>query len=649
MSLFYSLSIFRKINLLIIAFKVLLITTLVLTLPNSAAVREREPKRPNIIYVLADDAGYGDFGCYGQKDILTPNIDRAASEGMRFTSHYAAAPVCAPSRCGLLTGKHTGHSFIRGNYEIIPEGQLALNSEEVTIAEMLNKEGYTSGIIGKWGLGGPGTEGEPNRQGFDHWFGYLCQRQAHSYYPEYLWSDGKKVPLDGMTYTHDLFTEDALKFIKSNRSGPFFLYLAYAVPHAELQVPDTASYDDKDWPEAKKKYAAMITRLDRDVGKIMKLVKDIGIDENTLIMISSDNGPHNEGGADPSFFDSSGPYRGMKRDLYEGGIRVPLIARWPGVIKQGSVSDHVSAFWDMAPAFAELAGVDPPDDTDGISMVPELTGRSDKQKNHPYLYWEFHEQGGKQAVRKGDWKAVRLNVRFNPDSPIEIYNLADDPGETKNIADDHPDVVREMDGIMTDARTVSKKFPLLGKMNYYFGPFNGWRFGIIYVAAAAGLSLLGLGRRENRSDICRMFKRAGFMRKAAALLPGLVQAGMLALSAFLPLWFGTWRFNYGMYIGYVGLIGYAAVKLHFLFRKPGKPVTFGLFRLAREPGLVFTVIFWTGVALATASLWLFILILMYVCVYTLAVLQKEKNYLKAYGEEYRKYAEKTARFIPFIA
>ncbi len=649
MNLFYSLNIFRRKGLLLLFFKILLITALVLTLPNSAAVREREPKRPNIIYVLADDAGYGDFGCYGQEDILTPNIDRAASEGMRFTSHYAAAPVCAPSRCGLLTGKHTGNAYIRGNYEIMPEGQLALDSEEITIAEMLNKEGYTSGVIGKWGLGGPGTEGEPNSQGFDHWFGYLCQRQAHSYYPEYLWRDGKRVPLDGKIYTHDLFTEDALEFIKTNSSDPFFLYLAYAVPHAKLQVPDTAPYDDKDWSESKKKYAAMVTRLDRDVGKIMKLVKELGIDQNTLIMITSDNGPHNEGGADPSFFDSNGPFRGMKRDLYEGGIRVPLVARWPGVIKPGTVSEHVSAFWDMAPTFAELAGSDPPDDTDGISMVPELTGRPDQQEKHPWLYWEFHEQGGKQAVRKGDWKGIRLNVRIDPDSPVELYNLEEDPGEKQNLAADHPDIVSEMAGTMDEARTKSDIFPLLGKINYHFSPFNGWRFGIIYIAMAAALSLLGLARKENRVDIDRIFRRRGNIRKSIALVPGLVQGGMLALSAFLPLWFGTWRFQYGMYICLAGLAGYALCRLHYLFRKPGSPVTYGLFRIAREPALVFTVLFWIGVALATTSLWLFILVAIYVLVYTLAFLQKEKDYLDAYGEEFREYAERTARFIPFIA
>jgi arylsulfatase A-like enzyme len=435
--------------------------------------------RPNIIFILADDLGYGDLGCYGQEQIATPNIDRMAAEGMRFTDHYAGSTVCAPSRCALMVGQHTGHCLIRGN------GRVPLRPSDFTVAELLKEAGYATGIIGKWGLGEPDTTGIPNKQGFDYWFGYLNQRHAHNYYPEYLWRNEEKVYLrnvvepvnppggvatERVDYSHDLFTEEALAFVERNRAESFFLYLAYTIPHANnearflnqhgMEVPDYGIYADKDWPEPQKGHAAMITRMDRDIGRLIAKLKALGLDDNTLIMFSSDNGPHREGENNPDFNDSNGPLRGIKRDLYEGGIRVPMIARWPGRIKAGSVSNHISAFWDFLPTCAELIGVKAPQDIDGISMVPALLGRPSEQKQHEFLYWEFHEQGKKQAVRVGDWKGVRLNVAKDPDGPIELYNLKNDIGEEHNVAARHPQIVAEIAEYMKSARTPSEHWPL---------------------------------------------------------------------------------------------------------------------------------------------------------------------------------------------
>jgi len=435
--------------------------------------------KPNIIFILADDLGYGDLGCYGQKRIKTPNLDRMAAEGMRFTQHYAGSTVCAPSRCTLMTGLHTGHCTVRGN------ARVPLRPADLTVAELLKQAGYRTGIIGKWGLGEADSTGIPNRQGFDYWFGYLNQRHAHNYYPRYLWRNQQKVWLDNevrdvnppggvatkrVQYSHDLFAAEALAFVERNKDKPFFLYLAFTIPHANneagkkgMEVPSYDPYTDKDWPEPQKAHAAMITRMDRDIGRLLAKLKELGIDEKTLVMFSSDNGPHREGGNNPHFNDSNGPLRGIKRDVYEGGIRVPLIARWPGKIKPGSVSDHISAFWDFLPTCCELAQVPVPDGIDGISMVPTLLGRPEQQRQHEYLYWEFHEQGKKQAVRLGPWKGVRLNVAKNPDGPIELYNLEDDIGEQHNIAAQHPDIVAKIAKIMKQARTPSQHWSWPGQ------------------------------------------------------------------------------------------------------------------------------------------------------------------------------------------
>jgi len=409
--------------------------------------------RPNIIYILLDDAGYGDLSCYGQKKFATPNIDRLAQEGMQFTQHYAGSTVCAPTRCVLMTGRHTGHSQVRGNREVQPEGQAPISADTVTLPKLLKKAGYTTGAFGKWGLGAPGSEGDPTRQGFDEFFGYNCQRQAHTYYPGHLWHNTQKVMLDGKTYSHDLILKQALTFIRTHRKEPFFCYLPVTIPHAAMHVPQPyAAPFRKKFPQFEDKigrykgppvknpvaaFAGMMTKLDEGVGRILALLEELGLEENTLVLLSSDNGPHREGGHDPEFFDSNGPLRGFKRDLYEGGIRVPLLARWPGRIKPGATSKLVSAHWDMLPTFCQLAGIDPPNGTDGISLLPTLLGKPGQQQ-HDYLYWEFYERGGKRAARFGDFKAVQLNVHQDAEGPIELYNLADDRAEKHNIAPQHP-------------------------------------------------------------------------------------------------------------------------------------------------------------------------------------------------------------------
>lgn len=415
---------------------------------------------PNIIFILADDLGYGEVGAYGQEIIQTPRLDRMADEGIRFTRHYSGSTVCAPSRSVLMTGQHTGHTFIRGNrpYE---EGQYPMADSVQTVAELLRDAGYTTALIGKWGLGAPGSESVPGTQGFNYFFGYNDQRRAHEYFPPFLWRNDERILLPGnadggqASYSHDLMTTEALEFIRRHQADPFFLYLAYTIPHAKLQVPDDEPDIYVDVPdERQRRFARMVSRLDRDVGKVLDLVQELGLAEETLVIFTSDNGPHQEGGHDPAFFDSSGGLRGIKRDLYDGGIRVPMLAWWPGSIEAGSISDHVSAFQDFLPTAAELAGVETPPTLDGISYLPTLLGDG-RQPTHDYLYWEFYEQGGKQAVLRGNWKAVRLGVHENRDGPLELYDLATDEAESTNLADSFPVIVAELDSLIRAAHIPS--------------------------------------------------------------------------------------------------------------------------------------------------------------------------------------------------
>ncbi|MBI9017590.1 MAG: sulfatase-like hydrolase/transferase [Phycisphaerae bacterium] len=433
---------------------------------NSATVGR---KLPNIIYILADDLGFADLGCYGQKLVKTPNLDKMAAEGMKFTSHYAGSTVCAPSRCVLMTGLHTGHCYIRGN------ATLPLRDSDVTVAELCKKSGYATGCFGKWGLGEAGTTGHPNNQGFDLFYGYLNQSNAHHYYPNYIYRDGQREYLNGEHYTHDMFASEAVRFIKDNKDKPFFLYLPFTIPHAELVLPEDKiidEYQELGWPETpygsatshygyqetpKAAFAAMVTRLDRDCGKILDLLKELKIDDNTLVIFTSDNGPHQEGGAAPTFFDSNGIYRGIKRDLYEGGVREPMIAWWPGKIKPGSETDHISAFEDFMPTVAEMIGQKIPENIDGVSYLPTILGKG-TQVQKDYVYWEFFEGGGKQAIRQGKWKGVRLNMSTVVDPPVQLYDLDADPGETNNIASSNSTKAEELRELMKQAHVKSPNF-----------------------------------------------------------------------------------------------------------------------------------------------------------------------------------------------
>jgi len=431
--------------------------------------------RPNIVLILADDLGYGELGCYGQARIKTPNLDKMAEEGMRFTQAYAGSTVCAPSRCALMTGLHTGHARIRGNASV------ALAPEDTTVATMLKNAGYHTGLVGKWGLGSQNTTGVPWKQGFDEYIGYLGQVQAHNYYPENLWRFDPANNFEGQVsfpenadgakkmYSHDLFTKSALNFIRINKPTfvnkyrPFFLFLAYTIPHANneegkrtgngMEVPSTAPYSDEPWPDPEKGKAAMITRMDQDVGRLMRLLKELQIDDNTIVFFASDNGPHKEGGATPEFFRSSGPLRGYKRDLYDGGIRVPMIAHWPGMVKAGQVSQEPWAFWDFMATAAEIAGITNAPPTDGISIAPTLFGKTQTNR-HEFFYWEFHERGFQQAVRMGDWKGIS-----SAGKPFELYNLASDIGEQTNVAEQHKDVADRIKAYLKTARTDSAQWP----------------------------------------------------------------------------------------------------------------------------------------------------------------------------------------------
>lgn len=448
---------------------------------------------PNIIYIYADDMGYGELGCYGQQKIRTPNLDRMAREGIRFTQHYTSAPVCAPARGMLMTGKHGGHAQIRGNYEMggfedsTEGGQMPLAEGAYTIAKMMQQAGYATALIGKWGLGMHNTSGSPNKQGFDYAYGYLDQKQAHNFYPTHFWENGRWDSLNnppfyvhqplpanetdpaafnrykGKTYSITRFAEKTLHYIRQHKDQPFFLYLPYTAPHVSLQAPDEAvqeylgqfeetpyrgerGYASTLYPRST--YAAMITYMDKQIGRIMALLQELGIQQNTLIMFSSDNGASaNEGGADTEFFNSTGVLRGRKRSLYEGGIREPFIARWPARIAAGNTTDHVSAQFDLMATLAEITGTKL-SSTDGISFLPVLTGRSAKQQVHPYLYFEFGEAGGLVAIRMGKWKGVKSGMKANKDTPWELYNLEADISETRNVAAQHPELIQQFESIV---------------------------------------------------------------------------------------------------------------------------------------------------------------------------------------------------------
>ena len=438
----------------------------VVALSASAPTRAVQPRKPNIVFILADDLGYGDIGPNGQREILTPNLDRLAAQGLRFTQAYAGAAVCAPSRSVLMTGLHTGHTPVRANAGTIP-----LQDGDVTLAETLQQAGYRTGGFGKWGLGDAGSEGAPARQGFDEFFGYLHQIHAHSYYPEFLWHNGRKHPLPRNAnggrgeYSADLIAERALRFIRANRDRPFFLYAAFTLPHGRFQVPNDEPYGGRDWPQAEKNFASMVTRLDGHIGRIVALLDELTLDRDTIVFFTSDNGGVSADGHDVARFRSNGPFRGEKGSLYEGGIRVPMIVRWPGRVAANATSDVPWGFWDVLPTAAALARARAPAGLDGVSMLPAILGEKaagPDQRSREFFYWE-HQQFDRQksalranamiqAVRVGDWKAVRPR----PGAPLELYDLARDVGETRDVSDAHPEVVARIESYLETARTAPR-------------------------------------------------------------------------------------------------------------------------------------------------------------------------------------------------
>ena len=459
----------------------------------SVQVQEKQEVKPNIIFILADDLGFGDLGIHGQQKIDTPHIDSLAKDGIVFSNHYSGSTVCAPSRSALFTGLHTGHTPIRGNYEIYPEGQYPMPDTLLTLGKLLKKAGYVNGAFGKWGLGMVETTGDPNHQGFDQFYGYLCQRYAHRYYPEYIWDNGNKVFLKGnnwkdkVTYAPEVIQQKALAFIEDNQHNPFFLFVPMIAPHAELAHPDgelldkyrqrfgvekphvapatwdygphepvIPGYQSNPYPKAT--YAAMVEMVDRQVGQIIKKVEEMGLMENTIIIFSSDNGPHREGGHDPDFFNSNSGYRGYKTDLYEGGIKVPFIMKWKNQISPGSQSTHISAFWDVLPTIAEIIGVPITSPLDGISFWPSVKG--EQQTTHEFLYWQYEDLGGKQALRMGEWKGVKLNVKKDRHAPVELYHLGEDPYEKNNVADRNPEIASKIHALMESAYQPNPVFKL---------------------------------------------------------------------------------------------------------------------------------------------------------------------------------------------
>lgn len=456
----------------------------------NGAEKKEVSNQPNVVFILADDLGYGDISCYGQQRFQTPHIDALASQGMKFNQFYAGCTVSAPSRCSLMTGLHTGHAQVRGNRELKGEGQLPMAKGTYTLARLFKEKGYVTGAFGKWGLGYPGSEGDPNNQGFDEFFGYNCQRQAHRYYPTHLWHNQEKVILEGndtknkAVYAPDLIHEKSLEFIRSNKDKPFFAFVPIIQPHAELLAPEDsilekykgkypetpfvadkegAEYGDPDFSEKAycsqpiphATFAAMVTRIDKYVGDIMNLLKELNLDENTIVIFSSDNGPHLEGGADPDFWNSNGDFSGYKRSMTDGGIRIPMIVKWANKIKAGSISDYVGAFYDFMPTFAELTRANVTE-TDGVSFLPTLTGIG-KQKVHDFLYWEHV---GNVAIRMGDWKAIRSGLLKDKDAPLKLYNLTNDVEEKNDVSEKYPEVAAKAFEIMKREHTVNHTYPL---------------------------------------------------------------------------------------------------------------------------------------------------------------------------------------------
>lgn len=449
------------------------------------SLHAKSSARPNIVFILADDLGYGDLGCYGQTTLATPHLDAMAREGLRFTRHYAGSTVCAPSRCVLMTGLHTGHCRIRGN------GPGQLQASDVTFATLLRQAGYATGAFGKWGIGNPPPLDDPQRHGFDEFYGYVNMYHAHNYYPEFLIRNGRKEPLRNrlfedwrakrtgpqegagvaevaVDYAPHLIAREALDFVRRHQDEPFMLYYALNLPHANnegggdprigrngMRVPDWGPFENRPWPAQEKGFARVIQYIDEDVGRILDLLRELNLAENTLVLFTSDNGPHQEGGHKVDFFDSNGPLRGWKRDLYDGGVRVPLIAWWPKTIAPGRTSDVLSGFQDFFPTLLELAGVDRIPSTDGVSLVPVLRGEP-MPRQHEFLYWEFYEQGGKTAVVTPRWKAVRRNVLKNPQGPVELYDLQQDEGEQRDVAAEHPDVVARLTRFMEQSHRPSE-------------------------------------------------------------------------------------------------------------------------------------------------------------------------------------------------
>lgn len=462
----------------------LLLPVLVLAIGGRA--QESAARPPNVVLIVADDLGWNELGCQGQERIRTPHLDRMAADGMRFSDFYSAAPVCAPARCMLLTGRHAGHALIRDNREVggweqdDPEGQLPLPAGTVTLPRLLQQHGYATACVGKWGLGGPGSTGMPDRQGFDLFFGYLCQKRAHNYYPTHLWRNGERVVLEGNSwknltgphYAPDLMLRETLGWLKASRGRPFFLFYASPIPHLALQIPDEelAAYDDAfedppydgrrgylPHPRPRACYAAMISRLDREVGDLLACLREIGVEDETLVLFTSDNGATYTGGADTTFFRSNAPFSGRKGQLREGGIRVPALARWPGRIRAGTVSDHVAAGYDIMPTVLAAAGVPAPADLDGISFLPTLLGRGD-QPAHDHLYWEFPAYGHQQAIRMGRWKALREDMRRGP-VRTQLFDLASDLAEQHDLAASEPEVLARIEALFRTARTPSAEFP----------------------------------------------------------------------------------------------------------------------------------------------------------------------------------------------